>query len=72
MPDGWYHVFGRGWERRAIFDDDRDRDHFMELLGGLNATYRFVIHAYVNGCGSIVGVPSEPMAVIAPRPRGLR
>ena len=47
IPDGWYHVYGRGWERRAIFRDDRDREHFLELLCGLHETYRFVIHAYV-------------------------
>jgi REP element-mobilizing transposase RayT len=47
VNDGWYHVFGRGWERRAIFGDDRDRQHFLELLGRLEDAYRFVIHAYV-------------------------
>jgi len=47
ISDGWYHVFGRGWDRRAIFEDDRDREHFLELLEGLEDTYRFTIHAYV-------------------------
>ena len=47
IPDGWYHVFGRGWDRRAIFVDERDREHFLELPGGLHETYRFRIHAYV-------------------------
>jgi REP element-mobilizing transposase RayT len=46
IPDGWYHVFGRGWERRDIFRDDRDREHFLELLGELRERYRFRIHAY--------------------------
>lgn len=46
IPDGWYHVFGRGWERRPVFQDDRDRGHFLELLQQLNETYRFTIHAY--------------------------
>ena len=31
--DGWYHVFHRGHERREVFRDDRDREHFLELLG---------------------------------------
>ena len=29
---GWYHLTGRGNERRAIFRDHRDRQHFCELL----------------------------------------
>ena len=29
---GWYHVTARGNERRAVFRDDRDRRHFLELL----------------------------------------
>ena len=29
---GWYHVTGRGNERRPIFRDNRDRQHFCELL----------------------------------------
>lgn len=43
----WYHVFGHGWERRSIFFDERDREHFLELLGGLHDAYQFKIHAYV-------------------------
>ena len=46
IPDGWYHVFHRGTERRAIYRDDRDRSHFLDLLSGLHERYRFVIHAY--------------------------
>jgi hypothetical protein len=45
VEDGWYHLFGRGWERRAIFADDRDREHFLELPAQLHETYRFRIHA---------------------------
>jgi REP element-mobilizing transposase RayT len=29
---GWYHVTACGNERRAIFRDDGDRAHFLELL----------------------------------------
>ena len=29
----WYHVSGRGNERRDIFREDRDRLHFCKLLG---------------------------------------
>ena len=46
IVDGWYHVFGRGLERRAIFGDDRDREHLLELLADLSGRYRIRIHAY--------------------------
>ncbi len=45
--DAWYHVFGRGLERRAIFADERDRKHFLELLAEMHERYRVVIHAWV-------------------------
>ena len=44
--DGWYHVFSRGWDRRSVFSDDRDRLHFLELLGEYHQRYRIRIHAY--------------------------
>jgi len=47
LADGWYHVFGRGIERRDIFADDRDREHLLELFVGVHERYRFQIHAYV-------------------------
>jgi hypothetical protein len=28
---GWYHITARGNERKAIFRDDRDRRHFLEV-----------------------------------------
>jgi len=39
---GWYHVMNRGAGRRPIFEDDRDRTMFLELL----AEQRFEVHAY--------------------------
>lgn len=47
MAGGWYHVTARGNERRAVFRDERDRRHFLELLE--EASERFVLrwHAYV-------------------------
>ena len=35
IPGGRYHVTARGNERRDLFRDDRDRLHFLELLGEL-------------------------------------
>jgi REP element-mobilizing transposase RayT len=47
MADGWYHVTARGNERRAIFRDDRDRTHFVELVGELTERFGVRVHAYV-------------------------
>ncbi len=46
IADGWYHVFGRGLERRDIFTDGPDRKHLLELFETLHARYRIRIHAY--------------------------
>jgi putative transposase len=46
VADGWYHVFGRGNERRAIFKGPRDREHFLELLAMLPERFRVHVHAY--------------------------
>jgi putative transposase len=46
VADGWYHVFGRGTERREIFGGPRDREHFLELLAVLSERYRVRVHAY--------------------------
>ena len=43
---GWYHITGRGNERRAIFRDDQDRRHFVELLARMVSRFRIVLHAY--------------------------
>ena len=44
---GWYHVTGRGNERRAIYRDNRDRRHFCELLAEMVARYRVRLHVFV-------------------------
>lgn len=44
---GWYHVSGRGNERRAIFRDDKDRMHFCELLGEMVSRFGVRLHTYV-------------------------
>jgi len=44
--DGWYHVFHRGIERRRIYGDDRDRQHFVDLLAEMHERYRVRVHAY--------------------------
>lgn len=32
VPGGWYHITTRGLARCAIFETDRDHEHFLELL----------------------------------------
>jgi putative transposase len=44
----WYHVSGRGIERRKIFMDARDRRHWLELLGETAGMFRVVVHGYVQ------------------------
>jgi REP element-mobilizing transposase RayT len=46
LVDGWYHVFGRGAERREVFAEDADRRHLLELFETLQARYAIKIHAY--------------------------
>lgn len=48
VEGGWYHVMGRGTERRALFEDKRDHEHFLELLEKATERYRILIHAHVE------------------------
>lgn len=47
LAGGWYHVTARGNNRQAIYEDDRDRLHFLDLIGEMVERYRVRIHAYV-------------------------
>ena len=42
-----YHITARGNERRAIFRDDRDRCHFLELLAEMVERFAIGLHCYV-------------------------
>ena len=44
---GWYHITTRGMWRKEIFETDRDREHFVELLEEMVERYDVVLHAYV-------------------------
>ena len=46
-PGGRYHVTARGNERKAIFRDDTDHFHFLELLSELGERFGVRVHAYV-------------------------
>ena len=47
IADGWYHVTTRGIERRVVFEDPRDYEHFLELLAEMVSRYGVKVHAYV-------------------------
>ena len=32
VEGGWYHITTRGMFLKEIFENDRDREHFIELL----------------------------------------
>jgi hypothetical protein len=40
---GWYHVTGRGNERKSIYRDNRDRFHFIGLVAEM--VRRFGVHS---------------------------
>jgi REP element-mobilizing transposase RayT len=44
---GWYHVTARGNERKAIFRDDCDRRHFLELIAEMVLRFRVRLHGFV-------------------------
>ena len=47
FPNARHHVMARGNERRAIFLDDRDRRHFVEVLAELPGRFGVLVHAWV-------------------------
>jgi REP element-mobilizing transposase RayT len=44
--NGWYHVTARGGNRQNIYRDERDRLHFLELLGEMRERHTVEVHAY--------------------------
>jgi hypothetical protein len=51
-PSGRHHVPAPGNERKAIFRDDTDRFHFMELLSELGKRFGARVHGYAKASGS--------------------
>ena len=45
-PGGRFHVCAGGNERKAIFRDDTDHFHFLELLSQLIERFGVRVHAY--------------------------
>ncbi len=46
-----YHLMSRGNRRQAIFRDDRDRKHFLEILGQACAG-EFKVDCHLPGDGT--------------------
>jgi len=46
-PGGRYHVTARGNERKAVYRDDSDCTHFVELLSEATEPFALRVHAYV-------------------------
>ncbi|MBN2506919.1 MAG: transposase [Verrucomicrobia bacterium] len=46
-PRAWFHVTGRGVDRRAIVTDDRDRRRWLALVQETVPMFGWVIHGYV-------------------------
>ena len=44
----WYHVTGRGLERRSIFADAKDRSNWLGLLAEASDLWRLVVHGYAQ------------------------
>lgn len=47
VEGGWYHVTGRGVERRAIFRGDGDRENFLGRVGGMSERFGVDVAAHV-------------------------
>jgi len=45
-PGALYHVTSRGDRQEPIFDDDRDRTAFQNVLGDVVSRFRWLCHAY--------------------------
>jgi REP element-mobilizing transposase RayT len=47
IETGWVHVMNRGLERLEIYQEDRDREHMLELVGAMSERYGLRVHGYV-------------------------
>ncbi len=46
LKNGWDHVANRGNNRQAIYLNERDRKHFLDLLSGMIERYSVEVQAY--------------------------
>jgi len=43
---GFHHIYNRGVERRFVYEEDDDKEKFLQLLCEVSEHYGFVVHAY--------------------------
>ena len=46
-PGAIYHITARGNDRRSIFQDDKDRLRFLDILAQSVKTYQVRVHCFV-------------------------
>jgi len=46
FPNALYHVTSRGDRREDIYEDDDDREKFLEILGAVVNDYNWLCHGY--------------------------
>lgn len=60
VAGGMYHVFTRGHDRGLIYQDEGDRQHFVDLLKAMREQYRVRVYAYslmANHYHLLLGTP---------------
>ena len=67
-PGGWYHVTARGNERKPIYRDHRDREHFLKIMAEMIPRLRVQSGAAfalpgVRGNGGAGGFGEEPLGI---------
>lgn len=41
-----YHIWARGYEKSYIFEDDREKQHLLDILAAAGKIFDVIIHAY--------------------------
>ncbi len=67
FPGAFYHVIVRGNQQQAIFNDNKDRIKYLELLERYKKQHRFILYAYIlmtNHVHLLVETPKSPISKI--------
>ncbi len=66
-PGAFYHVIVRGNQRQAIFNDNKDRARYLELIDGYRKQHGFILYAYTlmtNHVHLLVETPKSPISKV--------
>jgi len=44
---GYHHIYNRGVERRFVYEEESDKEKFLQILCDVSKHYAFTVHAYV-------------------------